>query len=472
MSAALKIVPEPDSLPPHDLEAERNLLGAILLAPDDCLLEARDAGVLVEWFYALAHQQVWRTIEEMARDRQEIGITSLYSVLKANGRLQDAGGLADVAGLGTNSIPGLMSEYLWAVRSCWAVRRAAQLATTIREAAQAPRASGDEMASMCRIEGERLCAALLDGQKRPFGLVDRAEAIQQTIMDMERRFELAAKKQLSGIGTGFHDLDNKCQGWQYGEVALIGARPNAGKTALLLGTARHAAVTLGVPVGIVTLEMTEVALYRRLCSIHAQIPATNIRRGSLTDQDFMRLRVATDQLRKAPLFILDGTTGKTLEQIKTGVKRLVNQHGIKLLVIDYLQKIRPGRTREKRTYEIGEVSEGLHEFVVELGVAGLFAAQLNRESEKDKGRVPRLADLAHSGQIESDGDLVCLIHRNRTPADQEGCATSLIIAKQRDGPTGAVPLTFVPAYARFESAARGQADGIPEAETRSNYQEA
>ncbi len=256
----------------------------------------------------------------------------------------------------------------------------------------------------------------------------------------------ANKGKLSGISSGLSTLDRMTDGIQLGELFVIAARPSIGKTAIAVSITKAACLDLAVPTLFVTCEMSERALMRRLMSLVSNVPMQTIKTAELEEQHFKSLSSAGVRVARAPLHFLDVSGGSTVSAITAAVKRSVRRNKVKLVVVDYLQKIGASGKHEKRTYEVAEVSTKLKGCAVASNVAMVCLAQLNRESEKEKNRLPRLSDLADSGQIERDADTVCLLHRNR--AEPRGEA-SLIVAKQRDGECGTVKLWYEGQYCRF-----------------------
>ena len=278
------------------------------------------------------------------------------------------------------------------------------------------------------------------------------ECLNAMAEDMERR--LALKGERSGIVTGLHDLDAVLDGLQPGEQTIIAARPSMGKTALGLTIMDRACLQDGIPTLFVSLEMGIKSIMRRLAAMHCRIPMNHIRRGTLTEGDAQKLtRFAIDQ-RKAPMIIVDAVNGATDTEIASSIRRAVRLHGIKLVIVDYLQKIRPSSKHEKKTYEIAQASGTLKNVADKCGVAMVTLAQLNRESDKGGG-MPRLCDLAESSQIERDADVVALLHREKSD-NEEGNQNHmrLLIAKNRDGELGCVHLAFIGEHCRFESMSR------------------
>ena len=267
------------------------------------------------------------------------------------------------------------------------------------------------------------------------------------IDQMQERF--SRKGALSGVTTGFHWLDKMTDGLQYREMAIIAARPSIGKTAIAIAIAEAAAVRAKVPTLFISLEMSKEAIFRRSVASIGSVSMQNLKSGNLTEGDMRSMSTATGKISAAPLWFLDGSSSQSIASITANVRRAVRKHGVKLVIVDYLQKIKAADKAEKRTYEVAEVSGKLKDIAVQTGVAMLCLAQLNRENEKDKGRQPRLTDLADSGQIERDADLVMLLDRDRREARGEA---SIVVAKQRDGECGIVKLHYNGEFCRFSDA--------------------
>ena len=267
------------------------------------------------------------------------------------------------------------------------------------------------------------------------------------IDQMQERF--SRKGALSGVTSGFHWLDKMTDGLQYREMAIIAARPSIGKTAIAIAIAEAAAVRAKVPTLFISLEMSKEAIFRRSVASIGSVSMQNLKSGNLTEGDMRSMSTATGKISAAPLWFLDGSSSQSIASITANVRRAVRKHGVKLVIVDYLQKIKAADKAEKRTYEVAEVSGKLKDIAVQTGVAMLCLAQLNRENEKDKGRQPRLTDLADSGQIERDADLVMLLDRDRREARGEA---SIVVAKQRDGECGIVKLHYNGEFCRFSDA--------------------
>jgi len=275
---------------------------------------------------------------------------------------------------------------------------------------------------------------------------------------------------LGGLASGYADLDRMTDGFHGGEMIVFAARPSMGKTSLAMNIAEHVVLTQKLPVGVFSLEMTAESLVLRMLCSNARVNLRNIREGFMTESDFPKLTSAAGKMSSAPLFI-DDTPGLSILQLRARARRLWQQHGVKLFVVDYLQLLHSTsrRAQENRQQEIAEISSGIKALAKELNVPVIVLAQLNRELEKDKSRKPRLSDLRESGSIEQDADLVGLLYKpssgeddeSASPEESDGLPVNLLIAKQRNGPTGDVHLTFLKPYTRFESAAKVSDDDVP-----------
>lgn len=284
---------------------------------------------------------------------------------------------------------------------------------------------------------------------------DSAIPTSNTATEVARQFIEATEDrwkrngELSGIPTGIPRLDSMTDGLQLGEMTLIAARPSIGKTAMATSIAAVACIERKVPTLLVTCEMSEKALMRRLVSTVASVPMQAIKTGQLNQNQMAKMTQAVSKISSSPLHFLDLSSNAKIGTITATVRRAARKHGVKLVILDYLQKVHASGKHEKRTYEVAEVSGALKACAVATQTAMLCLAQLNRESEKEKGRKPRLSDLADSGQIERDADTVCLLDRNRS--EPKGQA-QLIIGKQRDGECGVIELYYDGQFCRFEPA--------------------
>lgn len=429
-----------DRLPPHSDEAEAGVLGCILLSPISCLdicAETMKAGAAV--FYAPQNEAIYQAMVALQDEMSEIDPITIHEKLKTWGKSEEVGGMEVILKLQNEAIsPAAISSYIEILNQKFQLRNLLKACTEATE--QIFECSGEADSIVSFVEKN-----ILSIEKSTFKpTLDSKAAGARMVEDLERRADLKGK--LSGLDTGFSKLNYMTDGLQYGEHFIIGARPSQGKTALGLNLLAHAGFS-GVPCLFISLEMSIEAIMRRLCALKTKTPLQLIKKGSYSDTMMAKFAMFQAQLNKTPIFFADGVDGYGIREIGSRINREVMKNGIKLVVTDYLQKIKPSEKQEKRTYEVAEVSQRLKALAHDNNIAMVTLAQLNRENvkgEKKESRPPRLSDLADSGQIERDADLVGLIHR-------EGSDTKLIIAKQRDGEVGTVPLYFNGAFCEFLS---------------------
>ncbi|MDW8307890.1 MAG: replicative DNA helicase [Verrucomicrobiales bacterium] len=453
-----------DRLPPHSTEAEQGVLGCILHAPNESLGEClQRLRADAEVFYDLRHQTIYRTLVEMYDRREAIDILTLQQRLADQKQLDAIGGIAYLNAL-YDSIPSPanLPYYLDIVQEKFLLRKMIQTCTEIIGRVYDFEGNVETLLDQVESEVLRLNESRVQGGAKPI-----KQLVGTAIQTVEKFFN--RKGELGGIGTGFPDLDKMTDGFHGGEMIVIAARPSMGKTSLAMNIVEHVVLVEKLPVAVFSLEMTAEALVlRMLCSI-ARVNLRNIREGFMSEADFPKLRMATDQLVSAPLFI-DDTAGLSILQLRARARRLAQQHGIKLFVIDYLQLLHSTsrRAQENRQQEIAEISGGIKALAKELNVPVIVLSQLNRELERDKNRRPRLSDLRESGAIEQDADVVGLLYKPSSGEDDEGLEeadgvpVNLLIAKQRNGPTGDVNLTFLKPFTRFESVSKVSDEDVPE----------
>lgn len=318
----------------------------------------------------------------------------------------------------------------------WTRRRQIH-AQALKLAAAASNPKSDVEAALS--ECQTVCKAKAPGMDRTVG---PEAAVNVLVEDLEARQALDGA--LSGMATGFSRVDEATDGLQKTELSIIGARPNAGKSALLLGIANHVAFQLHRPVLFVTLEMSVSMLLRRLAALQARVGLGVMKRGKMTQDDFVRLTSFSARLKKAPIWFYNGVGCMNTIRMKNVVRCFVEDHGIQLVIVDYLQKLPACGKHEKRTYEVAESSGTLKALAMDHNIHVCSAAQLSRSPEKEKNRMPLMSDLADSSQIERDADLIALLHRD--PKADEG---TLIVAKQRDGEFAIQHLWFDKQHCRF-----------------------
>lgn len=450
-----------DRLPPHSQECEMGVLGCILLSPNDCMgecIEKLKAGG--EAFYDLRHQTIFATLADMYDKREAIDLITLQQKLKDKQLLEQVGGLAYLASL-PDAVPSAanLTYYLDFVQEKYLLRKMIHTCTEV-------------VGKVYDYEGE--VDALMDEVERDILRISEARVqqhsstIKELVKSAINRLEDFHQRQgmLSGIGTGFADLDKMTNGLHGGEMIVIAARPSVGKTSLAMNIAEHVALDQKIPVGVFSLEMTAESLVLRMLCSRSRVNLQDVRDGFFAERDFPKITTAAGQLSSAPLYV-DDSSGLSILQLRAKARRMFQQYGIKLFVIDYLQQMHSSsRKIDNRQQEIADISNGVKSLAKELKVPVIVLSQLNRDFERDKSRKPNLADLRESGAIEQDADLVGILYkadpdepnkRKDDIVDEETGVTpdtipvNLLIAKQRNGPIGEVPLTFLRTLTRFES---------------------
>ncbi len=454
-----------DRLPPHSNEAEQGVLGCILLAPNECLgqcIEKLKAGP--EVFYDLRHQTIYEALIAMYDKRDPIDIIMLQQRLKDRGLLDQIGGIPYLNAL-QDSVPSAanLTYYLDIVEEKSLLRKMISTCTDV--VGRVYDFDGEVDSLLDEVERDILKMS----ESRSGGTIEPVKSLVNKAIGMVENY-FNRQGTLGGLASGFAELDRMTDGMHGGEMIIIAARPSMGKTSLAMNIAESVVLNQRLPVGVFSLEMTAESLVLRMLCSNARVNLRNIREGFMSESDFPKLTSSAGKMSSAPLYI-DDTPGLSILQLRTRARRMWQQHGIKLFVIDYLQLLHSTsrRAQENRQQEIAEISSGIKALAKELSIPIIVLAQLNRELEKDKSRKPRLSDLRESGSIEQDADLVGLLYKPATEDEDapqtedspEGIPVNLLIAKQRNGPTGDVQLTFLKPYTRFETAAKVSDEDIP-----------
>src|SRR5580765_1706438 len=411
--------PTVDRLPPNSPEAEQGVLGCVLLSPNDCMgecIEKFKAGA--DAFYDLRHQTIFSTLAEMYDSREAIDVITLQQRLKNKQLLEEVGGIAYLSAL-PDTVPSAanLSYYLDIVLEKYLLRKMIHTCTDV--VGRVYDYEGDVDALMDEVERDILRISESRVQDQSNTIKDLVKKAINTIEDFHQR-----QGMLTGVGTGFTDLDKMTSGLHGGEMIVIAARPSMGKTSLAMNVAEHVSIDLKLPVGVFSLEMTSESLVLRMLCSRSRVNLRNVRDGFLAERDFPKLTGAAGKLANAPLFI-DDTPGLSILQLRAKARRMWQQYGIKLFVIDYLQLLHStSRRAENRQQEIADISNGVKALAKELSVPVIVLSQLNREMEKDKNRRPRMSDLRESGSIEQDADLVGLLYKPSSGDEDEGSAAA------------------------------------------------
>ena len=453
-----------DRLPPHSPEAEQGVLGCVLLSPNDCMgecIERFKAGT--EVFYDLRHQTIFSMLVEMYDSREAIDLITLQQRLKNKQLLEEVGGIAYLAAL-PDTVPSAanLSYYLDIVMEKYLLRKMIHTCTEV--VGRVYDYEGEVDALLDEVERDILRISESRVQNLTITIKDLVKKAISTIEDFHQR-----QGMLTGVGTGFTDLDKMTSGLHGGDMVVIAARPSMGKTSLAMNIAEYVAIEQRLPVGVFSLEMTSESLVLRMLCSRSRVNLRNVREGFLAERDFPKLTGSAGKLANAPLFI-DDSSALSILQLRAKARRMWQQYGIKLFVIDYLQLLHStARRAENRQQEIADISSGIKSLAKELNVPVIVLSQLNRELEREKNRKPRLSDLRESGAIEQDADVVGLLYKpssgddeeSGNAAEEDAVPVNLLIAKQRNGPTGDVNLTFLKSYTRFESAAKVSEEDVP-----------
>jgi replicative DNA helicase len=433
--------------PPHSLEAERSVLGAILLDPDAW---DKIAGVIfANDFYIDAHQKIFNAIAKLASKSQPFDALTLSEALKQAGDLEDAGGEVVLFEL-ANSTPSAANVVTYAeiVRDKSLLRQLMTAGQDITELAFQP--NEQEVRSILDIAESKIFK-IAETRQSDSGPVEIKSIMASATQKLEQLSK--SKGGVTGLPTGFKDLDQMTAGLQPGDLVVIAGRPSMGKTAFSMNIAEHAAIANNKPVLIFSLEMPSDALALRMLSSLGRVNQQRMRTGQLVDEDWPRLTSAVSVMSEAKMFI-DDTPGITPTEMRAKARRIARQHGeIGLIVVDYLQLMRMGGKIESRTLEISEISRLLKGIAKELKTPLIAISQLNRSLEQRQDKRPIMSDLRESGAIEQDADVIAFVYRDEVyneNTESKGQA-EIIIGKQRNGPIGKVRLTFLGEYTRFEN---------------------
>ena len=437
---------DPHRLPPQNLQAEQCVLGSILLH-QGALVKILEI-VTPEDFYRDAHKLIFSAMVVLFEKNEPQDIITVTNILKDRNQLEHVGGPAYLSTL-TDIVPvaANITYYAQIIRTKSILRRLILTCT--------------EIASRCFEEQDEIDSLVDDAEQTIFEISRTKssqdfQALSKIIPETFKRIEkLAEKKELiTGVPTGYEDLDRITAGLQPSDLIILAGRPSMGKTALAMNIVQNAAIFNKIPVGIFSLEMSKEQLgMRMLCSV-SRVDSQDLRTGFIRDPDWPKLARATGILSDAPIFI-DDTPAIGVLEMRAKSRRLKAEHNIGLVVIDYLQLMRGRSSAERREQEISEISRSLKAMAKELNLPVIALSQLNRSLESRPNKRPQLSDLRESGAIEQDADVICFLYRdeiyNKSEDNPKRGIAEVIIGKQRNGPTGTVELTFIDKYTTFEN---------------------
>ncbi len=428
---------------PQSIEAEMSVLGAMLL--DNEVISFVIPILSKHSFYKTAHQELFQIILELYDKGQAIDLVILREELKKRSLLEKVGGIEYLLEL-EEAVPtiGNVEYYANIVREKAIKRNLIEVAANIQKDAFNDTLDTDNLLDT----SER---AIFDITQKKFNIASARlnEVLKLTFSRIENLHD--RQNRLTGLSTGFYDLDDLTCGLQTSELIIIAARPSMGKTSLALNIVEHTGVIEKKSVVIFSLEMAAQQVAQNMLCSHSQVDAHKLRMGFLDDKEWSNLSLGLGSLSEAPIFI-DDTPGLTILEVRAKARRLKAQYDIQLAVVDYLQLMEATRA-ENRQQEISIISRGLKSLARELSIPVIAVSQLNRSVEAREGHKPRMSDLRESGSIEQDADVIILLHRDKYYDSEKDDTAELIIAKQRNGPTGIVKLAFRSHFMRFESLA-------------------
>jgi len=436
-----------DRMPPQNLEAEQAVLAAMMLERD-AIYDA--AQILKETdFYREGHGILFRTIVELAEKGDPVDLITLTEKLRKDGNLEKVGGVGYIAEV-ANSIGTAASivYYSQLVKEKSLLRTLIKISTNIAargyEAGEEPEQLLDD--------AERMILEISQGHSRS-GLVPISDVMENTIEKLE--FLHNRKSELTGLTSGFKDLDNLTSGWQNSDLIIVAARPAMGKTSFCLNIAQNASIKAKVPVAIFSLEMSREQLVQRMLSSTAKIDQQKLRTGRIFDKEWITLTNAIASLAETNIYI-DDTPAISVREIRAKTRRLKTEKGLGLIVIDYLQLMSGSKRSENRQQEISEISRSLKALARELDVPVIALSQLSRAVEQSQDKRPSLSHLRESGALEQDADIVMFIYREEyyKPETEKKAIAEIIIAKHRNGPVGTVELSFRKEFTKFENLTR------------------
>jgi replicative DNA helicase len=439
-------------VPPQNLEAEESVLGALMVSEGTLDAVILDVRLSSDDFYRERHRLIFKAVQRLYERNEAIDAITVSEFLKAEGELEEAGGRDAVSHLAsTVPVPGNAKHYAQIVKRNSLLRRLLAASHQIQK-------------SVHEREGE------------PRDLVERAEALLFKVAHDERskdfaklaeilehevdRLEALAKgdREVTGTPSGFRDLDGVLGGFQPGNLIIIAARPSVGKSALVCNIAENIATKHELPVAFFSLEMSEAEIAHRFIACRARIPNDRLRKGKVAERDWPRVLKASNELESAPLWI-DESSDLGLLELRAKTRRLAAAEGGKLgvVIVDYMQLMRPEDPRSNRVEQVGQFSRGLKILARELDVPVIGLSQLSRSPEQRPDKRPMLSDLRESGSLEQDSDVVMFIYRDAIyNQDADPSEAEFIIAKHRNGPIGKIDAVFLEQYPRFVDKARGE----------------
>lgn len=442
-------------VPPHSLESEQSVVGGLLL--DNQAWDRIGDVIRAEDFYRYDHRVIFEHIAKLIDGSKPADVITVYESLQSSGKAEDVGGLAYLNSLATNTPSAAnIRRYAEIVRDRAVLRRLITISDDIATTALNPQ--GKDTKTILDEAESKIFKIAEDGARGAGGFQDLQPVLSKVVERIDELYHRDSTSDITGISTGFVDLDSKTSGLQPGDLIIVAGRPSMGKTAFSLNIGEHVAVEEGHAVAVFSMEMGATQLAMRLLGSVGRLDQHRLRTGRLTDEDWPRLTYAVEKMQNAQLFI-DETPALSSMEVRARCRRLARQCGqLGLVIIDYLQLMGSSSPGENRATEISEISRSLKGLAKELNCPVIALSQLNRSLEQRPNKRPVMSDLRESGAIEQDADVILFIYRDEVynPDSPDKGTAEIIIGKQRNGPIGAIRVTFLGMYTKFENYAGPQ----------------
>ncbi len=441
-------------VPPHSIEAEQSVLGGLLL--DNQAWDRIADLVLESDFYRFDHRLIFQHILKLIDRQRPADVVTVFESLQSAGKSEDANGLAYLNALAQNTPTAAnIRRYAEIVRDRAVLRQLVTVSDEIGTTALNPQ--GKETKQILDEAESKIFAIAEQGSRGAQGFESIRDLLAQVVTRIDELHQRDNVNEVTGVPSGFNDLDLRTAGLQPGDLIIVAGRPSMGKTAFSLNIGEHVAIEQGLPVAVFSMEMggSQLAM-RMLCSV-ARLNQQRVRVGKINDDEWPQLVAAVQKMNEAPLFI-DETPALNSMELRARARRLSRQYGkLGLVIVDYLQLMSSAKEGENRATEISEISRGLKALAKELSCPVIALSQLNRAVEQRNDKRPVMADLRESGAIEQDADVIMFIYRDEVynPDTPDKGTAEIIIGKQRNGPIGMVRLTFLGEYTKFENFAGG-----------------
>ena len=435
------------NLPPSSVQAEQALLGGLML--DNSSWDRVADRVVEDDFYRPDHRLIFRAIQSLSQQNEPCDAVTISDYLTARAELDDAGGMAYLVSLVKDTPSAAnVADYAAIIRDRALLRELIRAGNEITRSAY--HTDGRQIAELVDAAERRVFEIAERGKRRGSGFVRIREVLNDTVDRLDTLHQAGGA--ITGLATGFHKFDDYTAGLQSGDLVVVAGRPSMGKTTLAVNIAENAALGNGLPVAIFSMEMSVEQLAFRMISSLGRVNQAHLRNGRFADEDWPRINGAIQQMSEAPIFI-DDTPAMTPTEVRARARRLQREHGLHLIIVDYLQLMQVSGSTENRATEISEISRSLKALARELNLPIIALSQLNRSVEQRTDKKPVMSDLRESGAIEQDADLIVFIYREEVydkDTPRQGIA-DINIAKQRNGPTGEFPLTFLGQFTKFEN---------------------